>query len=248
MPNTGEVDLRGGKMNKLKRLAPAWFLFVGLIVVANLANAQSSGTIEGTVKDPTGAVIANATVSAQNLATGVETTHTTNAAGLFVLELTPGDYKVQASAMGFQSIVHEKVTVDALANVPLDFPLNVGTANSQVTVTATVEGVHTDDATLGTTVRNEVYAALPLAMNLGVPRDPTSFIAFSPGVAALVLESAGPAFTSFNGARQEVNGLYFEGLPVTFSNQLNQKMGQDFRKNASRQQLRYIRADWKLGH
>jgi hypothetical protein len=206
-------------MNKLKRLAPVWFLFVGLVVVANLANAQSSGTIEGTVKDPTGAVIANATVSAQNLATGVETTHTTNAAGLFVLELTPGDYKVQASAMGFQSIVHEKVTVDALANVPLDFPLNVGTANSQVTVTATVEGVHTDDATLGTTVRNEVYAALPLAMNLGVPRDPTSFIAFSPGVAALVLESAGPAFTSFNGARQEVNGLYFEGLPVTFSNQ-----------------------------
>jgi Carboxypeptidase regulatory-like domain/TonB dependent receptor len=203
-------------MNKLKR---AGFLFLGLMLVASFANAQSSGTIAGTVTDSTGAVIPNATVSAQNTTTGVETTHVTNTSGLFVFELTPGAYKVRVSATGFQSVVHENVTVDALANVPLDIQLTVGTANTQITVTATVEGVHTDDATLGTTIRNEVYAALPLAMNLGVPRDPTSFIAFSPGVAGLVLQSAGPSYTSFNGARQEVNGLYFEGLPVTFSNQ-----------------------------
>jgi Carboxypeptidase regulatory-like domain/TonB dependent receptor len=203
-------------MNALKR---AGLLFLGLMAMESCAYAQSSGSIEGTVTDSTGAVIANATVSAQNTATGVETTHVTNAAGLFVLELTPGEYRVQASATGFQSVVHERVTVDALANVPLDIQLSIGTASSEVRVTATVEGVHTEDATLGTTMRNEVYAALPLAMNLGVPRDPTSFIAFAPGVAALVLQSAGPSYTSFNGARQEVNGLYFEGLPVTFSNQ-----------------------------
>ena len=203
-------------MHKLKR---ACFFFLGLIVVANLANAQSSGTIEGTIKDSTGAVIANATVSAQNTATNVETTRTTNGAGLFVLVLPPGDYRIQASAAGFQSIVHEKVTVDALAVVPLDLQLTVGTATSEVTVSANVEGIQTDNTTLGTTLRNEVYAALPLAMSQGVPRDPTSFVGLAPGVAAVVLQSAGPSYTSFNGGQQEVNGLYFEGLPISFPNQ-----------------------------
>ena len=58
-------------MNKLIR---GCFFFLGLIALANLANAQSSGTIEGTVRDPSGAVIPNATVSAQNATTGVLTT------------------------------------------------------------------------------------------------------------------------------------------------------------------------------
>ncbi len=203
-------------MHTLKR---ACFFFLGLIVATNLANAQSSGTIEGTVTDSSGAVIANATVSAQNVATAVETTRATNGAGLFVLVLPPGDYNIHASAAGFQSVVHEKVTVDALAVVPLDLQLSVGAASTQVTVNGTAVSIQTEDTTLGTTVRNEVYAALPLAMNLGVPRDPTSFIGLAPGVAAVVLESAGPSFTSFNGGQQEVNGLYFEGLPISFPNQ-----------------------------
>jgi hypothetical protein len=57
-------------MNKLIR---AYFLFLGQIFVANLANTQS-----GTVKDARGAILPNATVSARNLATGVETMRTTN--------------------------------------------------------------------------------------------------------------------------------------------------------------------------
>ena len=96
-------------MNKLKR---AGFLFLGLMLVASFAHAQSSGTIAGTVTDSTGAVIPNATVSAENTTTGVETTHATNTSGLFVLELTPGAYKVRVSATGFETVVHEKVTVE----------------------------------------------------------------------------------------------------------------------------------------
>ena len=203
-------------MNQKKRM---FACFLGLLTAAGLVDAQSTGTIEGTVKDASGAMIANAAVTAQNAATGVQTMRLTNGAGLFVLALPPGEYKIQATANGFQTAVRDKVTVDALADIPLDFQLNVGAATSEVTVVAATEGVQTDDATLGETVRNEVYDALPLAMNLGVPRDPTSFIGLAPGVATLVLESAGPSFTSFNGGQQEVNGLYFEGLPVTFSNQ-----------------------------
>jgi len=202
-------------MNRFKR---ACVFFLGLIAAASFANAQSAGTVEGTVTDSSHAVIANATVVARNAATGVETTRTTNGAGLFVLVLPPGDYRVEATATGFQPELHEKITVDALADVPLNFQLNVGAATSAVTVSATVGGVQTEDATLGQTTRNELYDALPLAMNLGVPRDPTAFVGLAPGVAAVVLQSAGPSYTSFNGAQQATNGLFLEGLSVTLPN------------------------------
>ncbi len=133
-----------------------------------------------------------------------------------------GVYRIQGGAPGFQSVINQNITVDALANVSLDIQLSVGTSTSEITVTAAnaSEGIQTDNTTLGSTLRNEVYAALPLQMSQGVPRDPTAFVSLAPGVASVVLQSAGPSYTSFNGGQQEVNGLYVEGLPISFPNQM----------------------------
>ena len=79
--------------------------------------------------------------------------------------------------------------------------------------------LRTEDVSLGQTMQNSVYNTLPLAMSSGVPRDPTQFIALAPGVAAVVTQAAGPSYTSFNGAQQETNGLYLEGVAMTFPNQ-----------------------------
>lgn len=197
----------------------SFLLALALIVVAGTVSAQS-GSVEGTVTDPTGAVIPNATVRATNVATTVVTTRQTDAAGLFVLTLAPGNYSIQADATGFQSLARQLVTVDALATVPLNLKLtNVANTTTQVTVNADITGLQTEDVTLGTTVRNVVFSALPLPMAEGTPRNPTSLITLSPGVSTYVLESAGPSFSSFNGSRQEVYGMYYEGLPMTFSNQ-----------------------------
>jgi len=194
---------------------------LGLLLVVNSANAQSSGTITGTIKDSTGAIIPNAIVTAHSLSTDVETTRTTNASGLYVLVVPAGVYRVEAKAAGFQSVLHERITVDALASVQLDLSMNVGTSTQEITVSASSDAaVQSDNVELGSTIRNEVYAALPLQMSQGVPRDPTSFVGLAPGVAAVVLQSAGPSYTSFNGGQQEVNGLYFEGLPISFPNQM----------------------------
>lgn len=193
-----------------------WWLSVLLLFVAHLGLAQSNGSVSGTVQDASGAVIPNATVKAQNLATNVVTTSTTNQSGFYLMQLPAGSYKVAASAPGFQSLVHDKVTVDALASIALNMTLPVGSTTTLVEVTTSTDTIQTDNTTLGSTLRNDVYAALPLQMNQGVPRDPTSFITLAPGVATDVLESAGPSFTSFNGGQQEVNGLYFENLPVSF--------------------------------
>ncbi|QNI35833.1 TonB-dependent receptor [Edaphobacter albus] len=202
----------------MKSLKLICFLLLGL-AGANIASAQSSGTITGTVTDASGAIVPKATVTARSASTGVETTRITNDSGVYVLVVPPGDYRVKGGAQGFQSIAHERITVDALASISLDFSLTTGSTTDEVTVTSASDGIQTENASLGTTLRNEVYAALPLAMSQGVPRDPTSFIGLAPGVASVVLQSAGPSYTSFNGGQQEVNGLYFEGLPISFPNQ-----------------------------
>ncbi len=89
-----------------------------LLVATGLAFAQVGGTgsIQGTVTDPSGAVVADASVTATNVATGVETARKTTDAGFFVLPLLPaGEYTVTVKATGFQTLTQTHVVVDALA-------------------------------------------------------------------------------------------------------------------------------------
>ena len=88
--------------------------------MAQFAAAQIGGTgvIQGTVSDPTGAVIPDATVTATNIATNVKTSRQTTGAGLYVLSpLPPGEYTVEVTAPGFQRTVQQHVFVDALGTV-----------------------------------------------------------------------------------------------------------------------------------
>src|SRR5579872_4165170 len=100
-----------------------------LAAVSAFAQVGGTGSIQGTVSDPSGAVITGASVTAANEATGVETTRRTTDAGFFVLPLLPaGDYTVTVKANGFQTLTQPHVTVDALANVGLNPKLQVGAA------------------------------------------------------------------------------------------------------------------------
>ena len=88
-----------------------------LLLAAGSAFGQAGGTgsIQGTVTDPSGAVVGGAAVTASNLSTGVRTERKTTDAGFFVLSLLPpGEYTVTVNAPGFQSLVRARVVVDAL--------------------------------------------------------------------------------------------------------------------------------------
>ncbi|MCU1257888.1 MAG: hypothetical protein JWO80_773 [Bryobacterales bacterium] len=186
-------------------------------LAGSLAYGQvaGSGTIQGTVSDPTGAVIGGASVTATNTATGVQTVRQATAAGFFVLSPLPaGEYRVTVTATGFQSLVQEHIVVDALATVGLNPTLNVGAAAETVTVSGAPPVLQTDDATLGVTMQNNVYDSLPLAMN-GGPRDPTQFVNLIPGVQAGQTQAAGTSFASFNGGQTYQNEVYIEGIPMT---------------------------------
>src|SRR5579875_3336773 len=186
-----------------------------LSAISLLCQVGVAGSIEGTVTDPSGAAVANATVVARNVATGVETTRQTTDAGFFAISpLQPGAYTVTVTASGFRKLVQSNIVVDALATIGLNPQLQIGTSEQQITVEAAPPVLQTDDATLGATMRNEIYDALPLAMN-GVPRDPTQFAALSPGVNSYTTQVAGPSFGSFNGGQTYQNEIYVEGLPLT---------------------------------
>ena len=193
------------------------YALFALLLLAASAGAQvaGTGTIQGTVTDPSAAVIAGATVTAVNVETGVETSRKTTEAGFFVLSpLQPGEYTVTVKAEGFQTLTQQHVEVIALGTVGLNPKLSIGTPTQTVTVEAPPPQLHTDDATLGASMENEIYAALPLQMN-GVPRDPTQFVALVPGVNNASTQAAGPSTAAFNGGQTYHNEVYLEGLPLT---------------------------------
>ncbi|HWB31639.1 MAG TPA: TonB-dependent receptor [Acidobacteriaceae bacterium] len=185
-------------------------------VMATVASAQigGSGSINGLVTDPTGAVVPGASVTATNTATNVSVSQTTSSAGTYVLSpLPPGDYDVSISANGFKAYTQQHVDVVALQAVSLKSQLSVGASNEVVTVTAAPPQLNTTDASTGFLMENEDYTQLPLQINGGV-RNPTSFVYLTPGVS-----HGGVAVQTgiFNGTGSigRVDEVYIEGMPQT---------------------------------
>ena len=133
------------------------------------AQIGGGGAIEGTITDPGGSIVPGATVTVTNVATGVETSKQTNEAGVyFIPGLLPGEYKVVVTLKGFQTLIQEKVIVDALSKVTVNLALKVGEVTETVTVSEAPSQLNTSDPRLGTTIRNELYTNLPLAMGTAV--------------------------------------------------------------------------------
>lgn len=170
-----------------------------------------NGEIEGTITDPSGAVVPGASVVATNMATGIRTSTLTTGAGLYVLSpLAPGAYSISVTAKGFQTLVQQNLTVNALSVMGLNLALKVGLSTEQVTVTAAPPPLNTTNETLGITIDNKSYTALPLAMS-GGPLAADGIITLLPGVQSFPLAGAG---FSINGGAPYTNEIYVNGLPV----------------------------------
>ncbi len=170
-------------MNSLRKvLRFAGLLLYGLLLLASSATAQvSGGTILGNVRDTSGANIPNAQVSIQNEATGVRTTTSTNASGLYrVPNLLPGTYQITVSAPGFATTVQRGVSLAVGMELAINAELRVGAANEQVQVTGEVPDVATANSVVSDVVNEQTVRELPLNA-----RDWTALASLEPGVATV---------------------------------------------------------------
>jgi Carboxypeptidase regulatory-like domain len=147
-----------------KRMTVFFLLVVGFVVSPGVVRAQSagsSGSIVGTVADPSGAVVANATVEIHNPVSGYDNSAVTDTSGNFNFTNIPfNPYHMTVKAKGFDSYVQD---VDIRSGVPLTISISLKVAGSATTVT--VEGggdLLENDPTDHTDVDRGLFDKLPL--------------------------------------------------------------------------------------
>jgi len=169
------------------------------------ANAQTfRGAINGTVTDPSGSSVPNATVKATESATGIDHTTATTSDGAFAFQDIPlGQYKVTITATGFPPYVVDKVEVSAGTIYTLNVKLTLQSTTTTVEVSAAAITLDTTTATQNMTITSDVVQDVPLN-----GRDFTQLIAVAPGYGGY---SVG-GFGSMNGARANQNNWQIDGV------------------------------------
>src|SRR5947207_4200494 len=144
-------------------------LIVAVVALVTSAFAQGErGTLNGTVTDPSGAVVVGASVKALNMATGVESDAITTDAGVFRLPyLQPGTYKLTVASPGFKAAVRENIVLGVAQTLTLDFKLEVGASTEQVTVSAEAPLLETGTAEIGSYVSKKEFDTWPITVGDG---------------------------------------------------------------------------------
>ena len=135
---------------------------LSLFLCATSSWAQSSGSIEGVVKDSSGGVLSNATVEISNPVTGFHRETTTGSGGDFRITNLPfNPYRVAVTAKGFSTYTHD-VDVRSVVPTTLDVSLKLGTTSENITVEATGAELLETESTPHTDVDRELFDKLPL--------------------------------------------------------------------------------------
>ena len=122
-----------------------------------------TGTIVGTVSDPSGAVIPKARVTVRNQGTNATRQVFTDGDGDFSVPLlSPGVYEVSAETANFRRSVYSGVNLNVDQTVRVDFVLQVGQPSEQIVVAESVPLVQTDTSTLGQVIERKQVSELPL--------------------------------------------------------------------------------------
>lgn len=122
-----------------------------------------TSTLNGTIKDPQGAVVAGSQVVITNAATGASRQATTGSDGSFsITDLTPGDYSVRVTASGFATIEYKEIRLDVGRAFTLDVTLQVAKASEVVEVTAGALAVNTTQSEVQGLIEGATMETLPL--------------------------------------------------------------------------------------
>jgi Carboxypeptidase regulatory-like domain/TonB dependent receptor len=180
----------------------------------NLAAQQITGSIRGTVVDPSGAIVQAAAVTARQIETGLTRAAATDHQGEYVLvELPIGHYQLEVHAQGFQKYLQQGISLDVNETATVDIHLKLGAETQQVEVSANAALVQSTVSSLGQTVMEHEILDLPLD-----GRNFSQLGLLQPGVVPLtpgLLEAGGPARENqayaVDGQRPESNNFLIDG-------------------------------------
>ena len=146
------------------RFRIALYSLFALLVSCSIAMGQTiTGSVTGTVSDPSGAAVAGAKVVATNVDTAVETSTTTTANGVYVLRfLQIGHYKISIEAPGFGSASVGPFNLEVGQEAKVDAKLKVGSVNENVVVTAAAPILNSENPSTGTSITAQQATELPL--------------------------------------------------------------------------------------
>ena len=184
-----------------------------------VALAQTvTGSITGQVTDPSGAVVSGAVVSAENVATSVKTTATTNSAGLYTIRFLPiGSYSLTVDFKGFASAKVAPFPLEINQTAKVDVALRISSTQTVVVQEEAHPILNTTDSTLGVTLTTNEIANIPLngrnfsSLTLYQPgaiaTDPTGLT----GNNAIERNTFNSGVVTINGNRQQANNYMVEG-------------------------------------
>jgi outer membrane receptor protein involved in Fe transport len=179
------------------------FMTAGLSGLAVAAPQVTTGTIEGTVTDQSGAVLPNVDVTVKNLDTGIVRMSTTDDRGSFRSVLLPvGRYEVSVDFKGFAPFRQPDLTVTVGQTVSLDVRLGVAGTTQEVSVTSEAPLIETSRTQISTTVDDRAVANLPVN-----GRNFIDFVLLTPGVT----RDFRTGDISFAGQRGTLNSLVVDG-------------------------------------
>src|SRR6266849_6624518 len=188
-------------------LKPALQILMCVCLIAATAFAQGEiggASLNGTVTDSSGAAVPSAKVTATNPATGLTRTTATDQSGLYNFQQLPvGTYDLTIEAKGFKVSKRTGVSLTVGAVATVDIPLEIGTAQETVSVTAEVPVVETTRSQTSTTVTTKQVSDLPIN-----GRNFLDFTVLTPGV---LRDPSRGGDLSFGGQRGTANSLLVDG-------------------------------------
>src|SRR5215467_9727539 len=151
-------------MDAMKTISLTLILTVVMLLAAEQVHAQgATATISGTVLDPTGAAIPGASITVKNLGTAFTQTVVSDDQGRYLApELPIGEYEVQGSLMGFQTVVRSGIQLTVGSRPVVDLKLPVGQTADTINVTEELSQVETTSSGVSTLVNQTQMRELPL--------------------------------------------------------------------------------------
>jgi hypothetical protein len=172
--------------------------------------AQAFGSISGTVRDPKGDVVSEATVTLVNTGTNLSRTVEVSKDGVFQLnQVPPGTYEVRVEATGFKATVQKEVAVQVNTPVTLDLALEVGGATETVEVVSGEEVLNQRDASIGETFNQTQIRQLPIE-----GRNVVTLLSLQPGVVKTDGGNTDQRSGAVNGARSDQSNITLDGVDV----------------------------------